>query len=783
MTTRQTPPISPETILSGIGHADRELVATYLALFSAGEGLALMKGALKGLGTKLKLREDDTAAEMKARVQAIVLSEATDDELRHQLWLTLTESLAVKSPTPFSRRSGRMSASALAVRASERLSPAIRAAWKLEEKKRRKQAPGDFDAPWAEKLGVQAAEIVLSLKKRLQGDEPLPFPVIVQEEILSLLKDSEVMAKAAQDAAAQDPKMADAMEKAHRAAQAAIAAGGGWTMFAAIVANAGFAPYILAAQASAWIPLVGGKTLVSILAVLVSPVTLFAGVAVLAWLGTAKTGATVRSAIAARICVLLALAGTENAEAGTAKFLDSMRSLTRSPETKMAHLSASEQSDFRNQTAFITRYLGKSIEKTAGVPPSPWHQRRLPKAAKTDLDDAVLAGALTAGEMYWHAAAINPNVIAAADFCRIEDLGDPISFAANAQMFAADAAGYSLRGYTAERLVMDRLLEDGHAVSLAPDSNTAGLDLIVDGSPVQVKCAREISNLTEHFEKYPDIPVIANAELAQEAWERGEDWADLVSTVAGFDLAGIEADISEALGHAASVLDPGVVELALGLGVLRGGIEAWRGKIPLADLPVWMAMNAGAKGVLAFTGGHVGWLAGLVVAGPAGAVIFGPAVACAALIGATPIQGAATRILLRDWHAELITLAAELHAELRMATENRIRELGKRSDTVRARTAGDTSEFGPWLNRRSDDDLVAAIEDLAGLESPPRTELDVPTLIATSALLAPGSKAVSQARRRVERHLMARTRLVDAVGDKATDWALRAGTLSIVKNR
>ncbi|MCP5389827.1 MAG: hypothetical protein H6915_08680 [Novosphingobium sp.] len=782
MITRQTPRISPETILSGIGHADRELVATYLALFAAGEGLALMKGALKGLGTKLKLREDDTAAEMKARVQAIVLSKATNDELRHQLWLTLTESLVVKSPTPFSRRSGRMSASALAVRASERLSPAIRATWKLEEKKR-KQAPVDLDTLWAEKLGARAADMALGLKKRLLGDEPLPFPVIVQEEILSLLKDPEVMARAARDAAAQDPKMADAMEKAHRAAQAAIATGGGWTMFAAIVANAGFAPYILAAQASAWIPLVGGKTLVSLLAVLVSPVTLFAGVAVLAWLGTAKTGATVRSAIAARICVLLALAGTENAEAGTAKFLDSMRSLTRSPETMMAHLSTSERRDFRNQAAFITRYLGKSLEKTAGVPPAPWHQRRLPKAAKTDLDDALLAGALTAGEMYWHAAAINPDVIAAADFCRIEDLGDPISFAVNAQMFAADAAGYSLRGYTAERLVMDRLVEDGHAVSLAPDSNTAGLDLIVDGSPVQVKCAREISNLTEHFEKYPDIPVIANAELAQEAWERGEDWADLVSTVAGFDLAGIEADISEALGHAASVLDPGVVELALELGVLRGGIEAWRGRIPPADLPVWMAMNAGAKGVLAFTGGQVGWLAGLVVAGPAGAVIFGPAVACAALIGATPIQGAATRILLRDWHAELITLTAELHADLRLATENRIRGLVKRSDTVRARTAGDTSEFGPWLNRRSDDDLVAAIEDLAGLESPRRAEKDVPTLIATSALLAPGSKAVSQARKRLERHLMERPRLVDAVGDKATDWARRAGTLSFVKNR
>lgn len=773
MDLRQTPPIHPEAILSGIGHADRDLIATYLALLAAGEGLAVIKGAAKGLGSKLKLLENDTAAQTKARAAAISGSTASDDELRHQLWFTLTESLAAQGPTPFSRRSGRMSASALAVRASERLSPAIRAARKLEEQK--KLSRKVEDTPWAENLGAQAASIVIQLKKQLQGNEPLPFPVIVQEEILALFGDPELMERATQEAAVHDPKMAKAMRKAHLAAQAAIAAGGGWAMFAAAVANAGFAPYILAAQASAWIPLIGGQTLVSLLAVLVNPVVLVAGIAALAWLGAAKTGATVKSAIAARICVLLAMAGHGEAEAGTTVFLDSMRSLTRSPEPRMAHLSMSELRGFRKQAAFITCHLGKPIGKIAGTPPAPWHQRGLPKASMTDLSDALLAGALTAGEMYWHAAAINPNVVVAADFCRIDDLGDPITFAANAQLFASEAAGYSLRGYTAERLVLDRLVADGHAVSLAPESNTAGLDLIVDGSPVQVKCAREISNLTEHFEKYPDIPVIANAELAQEAWKRGEDWADLVTTVPGFDIAGLEHDISEALGHAANILEPGVVELALELGVLRGGIEVWRGRIPLSDLPVWMAMNAGAKGALAFAGGKVGWLAGLVAAGPAGAVIFGPAVACAALIGATPLQGVANKILIREWHADLIFLAAELHAELRLAIETRIRELGARSEQIRARTSGESSDFGPWLNRRSDDDLVAAIEELSALAESPRVETDVPALIAISALLASGSKAVSQARRRLELHLMERPGLLDAVGERAKGWARRAG--------
>lgn len=150
MNLHQTPPISPEAILSGIGSADRELIATYLGLLVAGDGLAVMKGAVKDLGKKLRLFENDAAAQLKERVQAISRSTATDDELRHQLWFALTESLRVKGPTPFSRRSGRTTASALAVRTSERLSPAIREARRLEEKRRKPfgKIAGVPPSPW-----------------------------------------------------------------------------------------------------------------------------------------------------------------------------------------------------------------------------------------------------------------------------------------------------------------------------------------------------------------------------------------------------------------------------------------------------------------------------------------------------------------------------------------------------------------------------------------------------------------------------------------------------------
>ncbi|MFX4385257.1 glycine zipper family protein, partial [Acinetobacter baumannii] len=43
-----------------------------------------------------------------------------------------------------------------------------------------------------------------------------------------------------------------------------------------------------------------------------------------------------------------------------------------------------------------------------------------------------------------------------------------------------------------------------------------GYDLIVDGTPMQVKCSMDADYVLSHFDKYPDIPVIVNSELAEQ---------------------------------------------------------------------------------------------------------------------------------------------------------------------------------------------------------------------------------------------------------------------------
>lgn len=71
----------------------------------------------------------------------------------------------------------------------------------------------------------------------------------------------------------------------------------------------------------------------------------------------------------------------------------------------------------------------------------------------------------------------------------------------------------NLKGHVSEFIVAEHLRQLGHEVEIPDISNQAGYDLIVDGVPVNVKNVADMSSIYEHFEKYPDIPVIVNYDL------------------------------------------------------------------------------------------------------------------------------------------------------------------------------------------------------------------------------------------------------------------------------
>jgi hypothetical protein len=762
--------ITPDAILAGIGLFHRSELSALIAILEAADALGVAKGAVEDIGRRLRLIEADNGARLQAQAEELANSDQTDAALRHRLWYGLAKGLVTSTTTPFSSRSARKSAASMAVRASERLSPSL-------AKRRRSVDRDAAENPESLDLGRRASEIWKRTRERFESERPLPFPHLVEEVFLEFLANGKTLETVTQTA---ESEAARALAGAQAAAQRAMAIGGGWAAFAAIVGNAGFAPYIVAAQASAWIPLVGGPGLVSLLAVVVNPVTLFVGLGALAWLGTGRAASAVRSQMAARLCVLLAMRGAQDTTRGLEIFIGDMRWIAPGPDSQFSHLKPEGLHHHRQQVECIRSRIAGPMEAPAGAPPPPWNV--LPKwtsaeVVGADIAEGLSITALTAGEMLWHAAAIDRNVLNAADFSRSADLGDPFTFAASAGDFAVRGAGYSLRGYTAERLVMDRLVADGHDVALAPASNTPGLDLVVDGAPVQVKCGTSLGILEEHFAKYPDIPVIANEALAEEAWQQGAGWSQLVTTVPGFDLGAIEANIAASLEHAAELADLDVLFFAFAAGGVRGGVEVWRGKITVDDLPAWLVIDGASRGALGLLGAKGGAWIGLIAIGPAGALVLGPVAACAALMGTGLVRERLTQALMQSWCRDLLELAQTLHRATATAHERRIAGLTKRYEELKQIAASPEVDLTVWMRRRAGDDLIAAIEELVDIAHPAQTENQVLELIINASRIAPGDADVLRARTSLERHLRTRPQLKSVVfGTHSADQSDGAGS-------
>jgi hypothetical protein len=177
------------------------------------------------------------------------------------------------------------------------------------------------------------------------------------------------------------------------------------------------------------------------------------------------------------------------------------------------------------------------------------------------------------------------------------------------------------------------------------------------------------------------------------------------------------------------------------MGVLRGGIEVARGRVPVSDLPAWLILDGASRGLLAFAGGNAGAWFGLVAIGPAGALTLGPAIAAAALLGNNTLKGYAQKKLMADWSIDLQRAAEGLHASIVTALEHRVSRLEERTGTFAKNSL--RSEIDAWMARRAQDDLIAALEDYASLiTSRPKGEVDAIRLLLNARDLAPVDIAV-----------------------------------------
>lgn len=177
-----------------------------------------------------------------------------------------------------------------------------------------------------------------------------------------------------------------------------------------------------------------------------------------------------------------------------------------------------------------------------------------------------------------------------------------------------------LQGYVAEQVAAANLVAQGHVVEFPATSNNPGFDLIVDGHPLQVKDTLNPQLITEHFSKYPDIPVVTNVELAGHFTDNQNVLIDhnlshdVIASKVENSIDGIHA-----LGGASFHIP--IITLALS-GIRETGL-LMKGNTDLGTVTKHVALDVAGVG----GGGFFGKVAGAALvgafAGPVGAVIGG----------------------------------------------------------------------------------------------------------------------------------------------------------------
>ena len=448
--------ISPSSIVAGLTTLDRSTLATFLAVFEDSRAVSLLSdkiGAFKDdAAGKYAAWKDRTTAETRERFSVRVQETATriessdvsDDALRICLWAHIRESFGLLPRIAVSPRDLKNAANDV----GGQVGMAIARKRKVEEQasysKRelayyKKYNPFSDNSLQPVAFDDAVREIVLGLFRVAMEDNNTSEAQ--KAEILSILKaglagvDKSILKEAGVDSLTDD------------AVRKLLATSGGLLGLMGAVNVAGFSAYILAAQASAVIPLVGGKTLISALYVLSGPqFVLPALVATAVWTARNLTK-NIRQAFAVTVSALLAIRGVETKnhdETKSAAFFFYSHHLIAETLTRSSLL--------RPPKAGIYKELGEYLTSGISFPSLPSTSLRTRKLLQTPLDtgeksgliesflfpntaktDATILAGMVLGDFLFDLSAIDPKVLEAADFSHNADLSSSFDFAAFAE--------------------------------------------------------------------------------------------------------------------------------------------------------------------------------------------------------------------------------------------------------------------------------------------------------------------------------------------------------------
>lgn len=720
--------VAPWTILAGLGALDRRDMCDLLASFESTTLFAMTVDRATDLVSRFQKADGDSevtsfARRLKEVSLTLFSSNTSDRALRIRLWVRMTEAFELDQALPLSSRTAESQCAAMAFRSARTMGSPVadeipepttpfQRAW-LAVKSIRGRETLDFSALVAERAQLLARAVAEAAKSGEFSEQQMDaIDGRIRHHIESL------------PAELRDKAMRDALVKGDRAALALLLSGTSALSVGVGVNLAGFSAYILAAQASAFVPFMSGPAVVSTLFMLANPVFSVPAVLGIGMFLNKRVNSGQAEKLAAVVAVQLGLRGLSAERDGLATALNNFRNATAEDFHALPI-------DVRDGTLARIRALRNELGDHVPKVPGDYHgaaneDRKLGdilggvlSRSGGDAAEVVTVAGLTAGDMIYHAVSIDPMVLSAADFSRSEEIADIFQFGAFAERIGAMAeaaragAANNLRGYVSEQLVAARLVAGGHVVSFPVTSNNPAFDLLVDGSQFQVKCLSGLDGLREHFSTYPDMPVYANSELAEAVMASGAVWAHKVFYIDGFDREIADLIMRTALDAGEKLGDLHVPYFAIAVSSARNLYRVWKGRMPLSDLPFSVVMDGSIKGGLSTIGGLSGKALGLLAFGPAGALVLGGVGGVAALLGGGWAREQTSRILSSEWLGQLDLVTDRFRKALISAIDVKVALL----EAKRSQVALSDGDLQSWLDGRFADDMVSLLEARQDLEA------------------------------------------------------------------
>jgi hypothetical protein len=658
--------ITPASIPLGLLSLDRKSIATFLAIFEDSSAISLITDQLGNLGdsaySKYSEWKDGTSTISQERFTGRVIQTASnievcslsDNGLRFALWAHIREAFGLQPRIAISPRDldycandigAAISVSVAQKRIAEEkaaLSKKELAYWKHLAKEANPFGSRDIETvPFDEAV----REAVFALLGATISNEDTPDSE-KQDLISQIRSELSNLNQSVLKEANLETLSDDAIQKV-------LVSSGGLLGLMGAVEAAGFGAYILAAQASAIIPLIGGKTLVSALFVMSHPLFVLPVIFAMGGMQANFLTKTVRRAFAVSVGSLLAVRGLDSGlsqKIGAARMFFDASGSAHQNEVNTSQISLPSADEYRDLSLALSSGLKLPVanEKTdllisqldqpvEAIKKEQFIEGFLFSDQGSKEETLLLAG-LSLCDFIFDLSAIDSKVLEAADFSHTADLGDPFLFAEFAEritsLSTAAIQGHevNLLGYTAERIVASRLIDSGYLVSIPESASQPGYDLLVDGLEFQVKCIapKNFQILERHFEKYPDTPVIANSEIAETIADRSPDWASQVFFVEGYSYEFTDGLVETAIKAGTEIGDYELVPLIATMSVIKNAHGWWIGQHSMKEASFNVAVESAAKGVMAVAGGFVGQGIGALMFGPAGAYVFGGVVAVAA---------------------------------------------------------------------------------------------------------------------------------------------------------